>query len=80
MQVSHILSEIDREIECLQQARNLLAAKDRASTKRRQTLSMPKEARAAKKKAGKRPLNAKGRRGISAVSKTQRAVRKKPAK
>jgi hypothetical protein len=76
MQVSRILVEVEREIERLQEARNLLAGVDGANRRRRQSLSSPK---APKKRAGKRKLSAEGRRKISEALKARWAERRRTA-
>ena len=79
MQVSQIVSEIDSEIERLQQARNLLAGVVGVKTKRRGILTKSKAAKPAKKKSGKRRLSAEGRRKISEALKARWAERRKRA-
>jgi hypothetical protein len=74
MQVSQILSEIDREIERLQQARNLLAGG--ATGSRRGTSSSSK---AAGKRIGRRKMSAEARRRISEAQKARWAERRKRA-
>lgn len=76
MQLSQILSEIDNEIERLQQARTLLTGPLVVSPKRRE---IPTPTRAAKKRTGKRKLSAEGRRKISEALKARWAERKKRA-
>lgn len=79
MQLSQILSEIDNEIERLQQARTLLTDALVVSPKRREIPTTPRVAKAAKKKTGKRKLSAEGRRKISEALKARWAERKKRA-
>ena len=79
MQVSQIVSEIDSEIERLQQARNLLAGVVGVKTKRRGISTKSKAAKPAKKKTGKRRLSAEGRRKISEALKARWAERRKRA-
>jgi hypothetical protein len=79
MQVSQILSEIDGEIERLQQARNLLAGVVVRKAGRRATSATPKAAKKAKKKTGKKRLSAEGRRRISEALKARWAERRKRA-
>jgi hypothetical protein len=74
MQVSQILSEIDREIDRLRQARNLLAGD--ATVTRRGGGSLSK---AVKKGSGTRRLSAEGRRKISLALKARWAERKRAA-
>lgn len=76
MQVDEILIEIDREIERLQQARNLLAGSTGKSTGKRGASATPKTAT---KRRGKRKLSAEGRRRISEALKKRWAERKKSA-
>lgn len=79
MQVSQILSEIDSEIERLQQARNLLAGVVVGKARPRATSATPKAAKTAKKKTGKNRLSAEGRRRISEALKARWAERRKRA-
>jgi adenylosuccinate lyase len=69
MQVSQILSEIDREIERLQQARRLLAGAIGGG--RGATL------KTAKKGTGRRKMSADARRRISEAQKARWAERRK---
>jgi hypothetical protein len=73
MQVSQILSEIDSEIERLQQVRKLLA--DSMAGGRGRKGASSKFA----KGAGKRRLSAEGRRKISEALKARWAERKRAA-
>jgi hypothetical protein len=75
MQESEILHEIDREIECLLQARDLIASMGDADVKQHR---LPGKPRAAKSK-GKRGLSAAGRRKISVAQKARWAEKKKRA-
>jgi len=75
MQVDQILSEIDREIERLQQARNILAGTTAARGGRRATTAAPKPAK--KKRGGRRRMSAEGRKRISEALKARWAERKK---
>ena len=76
MQVDQILSEIDREIERLQQARNILAGTTGTRGRRRETPDAPKPA---KKRGGRRRMSAEGRKRISEALKARWAERKKRA-
>lgn len=76
MQVNEILIEIDREIERLQQARDLLAGSTGKGGGRRGTSAASKPQT---KKHGKRKLSAEGRRRISEALKRRWAERKKAA-
>jgi hypothetical protein len=69
MQVSQILSEIDREIERLQQARRLLAG---AAGSGRGASS-----KTARKGTGRRKMSAEARRRISDAQKARWAERRK---
>ncbi len=79
MQVSQIVSEIDSEIERLQQARYLLAGVVGVKTKRRGIPAKSKAAMPAKKKSGKRRLCVEGRRKISEALMARWAERRKRA-
>lgn len=76
MQVNEILAEIDREIERLQQARNLLAGSPARRTGGRRAAA-PAAPKPETKKRGKRRLSAEGRRRISEALKKRWAERKK---
>lgn len=80
MQVNEILNEIDREIERLQQARNLLAGSTGAKAGRRGPRAATSAPAAPKKRGGKRRMTAEGRRRISEALKARWAERKKAAK
>lgn len=73
MQVSQIVTEIDAEIERLQQARNLLAGRGDLKSGRSGKSGAPKAARS----SGKRKLSAEGRRKISEAQKARWAQRRK---
>lgn len=75
MQVNQIVDEIDREIERLKQARNLLAGGSATGAGRRGAAAQ----KPAKKRRGKRKLSAEGRRRISEALKARWAERKKAA-
>lgn len=75
MQVDQILSEIDREIERLQQARSILAGTAAPRGGRRATTAAPKPAK--KKRGGRRRMSAEGRKRISEALKARWAERKK---
>lgn len=80
MQVDQILSEIDREIERLQQARSILAGTTTGPRSRRRataTAAAPKPAK--KKRGGRRRMSAEGRKRISEALKARWAERKKRA-
>lgn len=77
MQVNQILNEIDREIERLQKARDLLAGSTGTSGSRRVASPTPSPA---KKRRGKRKLSAEGRRRISEALKARWAERRKATK
>lgn len=74
MHVNEILTEIDREIERLQQARDLLAGSTGKSGGRRAASAASKPQT---KRGGKRKLSAEGRRRISEALKRRWAERKK---
>ncbi len=74
MQVDQILSEIDREIERLQQARAILAGTTGTSVRRPVPTAAPKPA---KKRGGRRKMSAEGRKRISEALKARWAERKK---
>lgn len=74
MQVDEILIEIDREIERLQQARDLLAGSTSRGGARPSASATSKPQ---SKKHGKRKLSAEGRRRISEALKRRWAERKK---
>jgi hypothetical protein len=82
MQVSQIISEIDKEIARLQEARRLLSGEGRATSNttgrrgRRKTTSVSKPA---KKSRGRRRLTPEGRKAISDALKARWAERKKAA-
>lgn len=76
MQVDQILSEIDREIERLQQARGILAGTTGTRGRRRGASATPKPA---KKRGGRRKMSAEGRRRISEAMKARWTERKKRA-
>lgn len=76
MQVNQILSEIDSEIERLQQARNILAGTTGTRGRKRGPSAAPKPA---KKRGGKRRLSPEGRKRISEALKARWAERKKRA-
>jgi len=75
VQVSEILSEIDKEIARLQQVRSLLAG-ETPKTRRGQKKSAA-SAPAAAKKAAKRKLSPEGRKRIAEAMKRRWAERKK---
>ena len=77
MQLTRILFEIDREIKRLLQARDLLADRGEANTKRRVIRGPSKKAKTTNKEAGKRKLSTEERRKISTALTARRAVRKK---
>jgi phage-related tail fiber protein len=72
MQVSQILTEIDLEIARLQQARDLLAGKETASSP---AVKVKRKTRV----AGKRKLTAEGRRKISEAMTRRWAERRQQA-
>jgi hypothetical protein len=74
MQVGHIISVIDSEIERLQQARSLLLGVDGKKVKNRGVLAAPK---AAKKATRKHRLSAEGRQRLSEALKKRWAERRK---
>lgn len=76
MQLNQILSEIDSEIERLQQARNILAGASDAGTKRRAVSASP---RPAKKRGGRRRMSAEARKKLSEALKARWEERKKKA-
>lgn len=76
MQVDQILSEIDREIARLQQARNILAGTTGATGRGRRASTAEKPA---KKRRGRRRMSAEGRKRISEALKARWAERKKKA-
>jgi hypothetical protein len=73
MQVNQIVTEIDAEIERLQQARNLLAGTNGVKAGRHSISAAPK----ATKGTRKRKLSAEGRRKISEAQKARWAQRRK---
>lgn len=76
MQVDQILSEIDREIERLQQARSILAGTTETRDRRSEVSAAPKPA---KKRRKRRKMSAEGRKLISEALKARWAERKKRA-
>lgn len=77
MQVDQILSEIDNEIERLQQARNILAGASGATTTRRRGASASASPKPAKKRGGRRRMSAEARKRLSDALKARWAERKK---
>ena len=75
MQVSEILSEIDKEIARLQQVRSLLAGETPKTRRGRQKSATSAPAPA--KKAAKRRLSPEGRKRIAEAMKRRWAERKK---
>lgn len=76
MQVDRILSEIDREIGRLQQARNILAGTTGTAGRGRKTAAA---AQPVKKRRGRHRMSAEGRKRISEALKARWAERKKRA-
>lgn len=76
MQVDQILSEIDSEIERLQQARNILAGASGAATKRRGA-AVSASPKPVKKRGGRRRMSAEARKRLSDALKARWAERRK---
>lgn len=79
MQVSEILSEIDKEIARLQEARRLLAGEGSGTTKTRGRKPAAAAAAAPKKRRRRRKLTPEGRKKLSEALKARWAERKKKA-